>query len=72
MKNPERQRSLDKKKYLESIRLDSDQNGKMIYCQVCNYKSIFGDCIKSQAEKDQYHYCATAYNRMKRKKHCTK
>ena len=72
MKNPERQRSLDKKKYLESIRLDSDQSGKMIYCQVCNYKDVFGGCVKSQLEKDQHYYCATAYNRMRRNKHCTK
>ena len=72
MKNPERQRSLDKKKYLESKRLGSDQSGKMDYCQVCDYKCVFGGCVKSQEEKDKHHYCATAYNRMQRKNNCTK
>lgn len=72
MKNPERQKSLDKKKYLESKKLGSDQSGKMDYCQVCEYKCISGGCVKSQAEKDKHHYCATAYNRMIRKSHCTK
>lgn len=72
MKNSERQKSLDKKKYLESERLGSDQSGKMIYCQGCEYKCAFRGCLKSQEEKDQHHYCATAYNRMRRKNICTK
>lgn len=68
MTNTERQRSLDKKKLLESIENDCDMSGKMNYCFHCEYQTcaVNGGCEMSQEDKEKLNPCATAYNRMRR------
>lgn len=67
MKNNERQKSLDKKKWIESEKNDFDMSGFMPYCQVCKERDcIDGGCIATQEEREGQCLCATAYNRMKR------
>lgn len=70
MKNIERQRSLDKKKWYASEKNGLDMGGKMNYCKYCSYTAIDTEyigkdrCIISQEEKENRCICATAYNRM--------
>lgn len=65
MTNIERQRSLDKKKYLESERQGMDLSGKMFYCNRCDYQ--YGNlCTVTQNFKDKVCPCATAFNRGQR------
>jgi hypothetical protein len=75
MKNVERQRSLDRKKWLESEKMCFDMSGKMPYCDYCGMQGF--DCILNKyvlenicttphEEREQKCLCATAYNRMKR------
>lgn len=67
MKNTERQRSLDREKWYKSLANDSDQSGKMEYCQFCNKRGLFDSCEADQRIRESACLCATAYNRMKRK-----
>jgi len=67
MKNIERQRSLDRKKWYASLTYDSDQSGKMDYCQHCQKQGIFETCEADQRVRESSCLCATAYNRMKRR-----
>ena len=75
MKNPELQKSLDKRKYLESQRVGYDKAGDMSYCSVCEFSAH----CESRASKKRCDYggtigdfekvpypCATAYNRCRR------
>lgn len=67
MKNTERQKSLDRKKWYKSLANDSDQSGKMEYCQFCDKRGLFDNCEADQRIRESVCLCATAYNRMKRK-----
>lgn len=68
MTNKERQKSLDKKKWLESEKKGEDLSGKMYVCGWCKNKTrMFGECTASQEEREQKCLCATAYNRMQRR-----
>lgn len=75
MKNPELQKALDKRKYLESQAKKVDLAGAMPYCSVCE----FSVTCETRATKKRCDYggttgdfdkvpypCATAYNRMVR------
>lgn len=78
MTNKERQKSLDKKKWLESEKKGKDMSGYMEQCHMCDECEIvqgYKDgnphlslrCKASQEEREQKCLCATAYNRMYRK-----
>ena len=67
MTNKERQKSLDKKKWLESEKIGFDMSGKMNYCDACVDRYLFEErCGISQEERESTCRCASAYNRMKR------
>ena len=68
MTNRERQRSLDKKKWVASFENLCDMSGKMDYCDHCDRQAYDSDfhCEATQEEKEAQSLCATAYNRMRR------
>lgn len=67
MTNKERQRSLDKKKWFESIEENSDQSGKMYYCDHCpKQNTVFNTCDADQYSREMNCLCATAFNRSER------
>lgn len=66
MTNKERQRSLDKKKYIRSFNDNKDYTGEMFYCEACEFKSGIV-CTTSQAQREAGSLCAKAYNRLQRK-----
>lgn len=66
MTNTERQRSLDKKKWVESEKSGIDKSGIMIYCSYCEYCSSGFKCKATQQEREARSLCAKAYNRLKR------
>ena len=67
MTNQERQKSLDKKKWIESEKQGKDMTGNMDYCNHCYYQEICRDTqFIPQEEREEYCLCAKAYNRMKR------
>lgn len=67
MTNKERQKSLDKKKWLESQTKNLDCNGIMFYCVKCQYRSKEFVCLASQEKRETLCLCAKAYNRAQRK-----
>lgn len=66
MTNNERQKSLDKKKYLYSQELGRDLSGAMVYCEFCD-KAVSNKCTATQEEREENCICARAFNRMQRK-----
>ena len=67
MTNKERQKSLDKKKWLESEKQGCDLSGAMEYCSCCSECDWWLDiCTATQEERESKCLCATAYNRMQR------
>lgn len=67
MTNKERQKKLDKKKWLASEKNGEDLSGKMPYCEYCHNRYLFEErCGIDQTERYHTGACATAYNRMKR------
>ena len=67
MTNIERQKSLDKKKWIASERAGTDQSGKMLWCDSCKYGTRDFKCEIGQAQREKECACARAYNAMKRK-----
>ena len=65
MTNKERQKSLDKSKWLCSERDNKDLSGKMVYCTLCRHQTKDG-CNAAQEERESKCLCAKAYNRAKR------
>lgn len=70
--NIERQKSLDKQKWLESENQGHDMSGCMLYCECCEkadhtHPTENGKCYASQEEREQNCLCAKAFNRMKRR-----
>ena len=68
MTNKDRQRSLDKKKWLESQQQGFDMSGCMLYCEKCeyaNHDTDYGYCKASQEERESKTLCAKAYNRIR-------
>lgn len=63
MTNAERQRSLDKKKWLESELCGIDRSGTMVYCAYCNYRNNTFVCQAEQKLRENECLCAKAYNR---------
>ena len=68
MTNIERQKSLDKKKYLASQMYKRDLSGNMIYCAKCEYVNCTHTCRATQKERENGNLCAKAYNRLMRVK----
>jgi hypothetical protein len=72
MKNIDRQKSLDKKKWVISKRNEMDMSGKMYYCKKCTHKTDDTEyvctfkCTATQEERESQRLCATAYNRLAR------
>jgi hypothetical protein len=71
MRNDERQRSLDKKKWTESQEQGFDMSGCMLYCAYCEHADHThptenGKCHASQEKREKLCLCAKAYNRMAR------
>lgn len=69
MTNGERQKALDKKKYGASTMLERDMSGEMPYCDFCMCQAVSGNektCNSTQENREQFLWCAKAYNRMKR------
>ena len=65
MTNKERQKSLDKKKWIASEKKKLDYSGLMDYCRYCMHKD-WVQCTAPQQEREALCLCARAYNRMKR------
>ena len=73
MLNKQRQKSLDKKKWLESQQQGFDMSGCMPYCEFCEFADHShptenGKCYATQDERESNHLCAKSFNRMARKK----
>ena len=66
MTNQERQKQLDKQKWLRSKQYDEDLSGKMPYCITCDRKNCLHRCTAIQKEREEYCLCAKAYNKLKR------
>lgn len=66
MTNEQRQKSLDKKKWLMSEECEQDLSGEMIYCEFCGC-SAHKNCTATQEEREKGCLCAKAFNRMKRR-----
>ena len=66
MTNKQRQKSLDKKKWLDSEIAERDLSGSMYYCTYCAGTEGYERCCYSQEEREQYNLCAKAYNRLQR------
>lgn len=68
MTNRERQRSLDKKKWLESEKQGYDMAGLMDYCDFCDCADDvrWDYCAYSDEQMVADCKCAKAYNRMVR------
>lgn len=67
MKNKERQKQLDKQKWIVSEQNEYDMSGFMSYCECCtNRGGLHGECQATQEERTTKCYCATAYNRLVR------
>ncbi len=69
MKNSDRQKSLDKRKWLASEKAGTDLSGKMDYCKHCFYQGINihhggGCCFGKREDIEQESSCAKAYNLM--------
>lgn len=69
MTNKERQKSLDKKKWIVSEKENFDKTGEMPYCFHCLWQSVYLVCEASQEKRESKCLCATAYNRMMRCNH---
>lgn len=66
-KNIERQRSLDRKKWVQSEKQGKDLSGARDYCECCKYQinTCYAiGCSASQEEREAKSLCAKAYNRM--------
>lgn len=67
MKNIERQKALDKKKWFLSEKQNFDMSGFMLYCEYCeNRGGLHGECQIKQLDREMNCVCARAYNRMVR------
>jgi hypothetical protein len=73
--NKERQKSLDKKKWLKSEKKGMDMSGEMLHCPYCEKRTprdwqsdgfLRHGCTATQEERETACLCATAYNRMQR------
>ena len=67
MTNKERQKDLDKQKWVRGVEVDCNPSGTMYYCSSCKYSNGY-TCSKTQAELEADCLCAKAYNRMVRGK----
>lgn len=65
MKNCERQKSLDRQKWLMSQEVGEDLSGEMTYCEFCGC-AVDKKCTATQEERVATCLCARAFNRMKR------
>lgn len=66
MKNTERQKLLDKEKWLYSEEIKCDCTGYMAYCEYCDYQADLGGCLACQTEREEKSLCARAFNRQHR------
>lgn len=69
MTNRQRQKCLDKAKWLESEKQGHDMGGCMLYCQYCehadhSHPTESGKCYASYEEMSKNCYCATAFNKL--------
>lgn len=64
MKNTERQKSLDAKKYIESEKQGKDMSGAMPWCAYCPQKGELDTCIAPHESRVLSSLCARAYNKM--------
>lgn len=73
MTNKERQKSLDKQKWLASEQKGEDMSGQMPYCLHCQWfdsELVYGGSVvrwcncEPKEEREIKCYCATAYNRL--------
>jgi hypothetical protein len=60
----ERQKQLDKRKWLRSKQYGEDLSGRMIYCHYCVKQTCTHRCVATQKEREGYLLCAKAYNKM--------
>lgn len=70
MTNEQRQKALDKSKWLASEVVGWDRSGAEMYCDYCDKQVVnttrYGTCTATQAERESKCLCAKAYNRMHR------
>lgn len=62
MNNKDRQKSLDKKKWLESEKQGVDVSGIMVICDYCTACTV-NTCTATQEERESQCLCAKAYNK---------
>ena len=72
MTNLQRQKWLDKKKWLESEKEDTDKSGEMNYCDYCLWQDDGLYCMADQEYIETGCLCAKAYNAMYHKKGANK
>ena len=68
MTNKERQKQLDKRKWIESEKEGYDKGGYMSYCDHCLWQDSWLNCTANQEDRVDNELCAKAYNRMYREK----
>lgn len=69
MKNTDKQKKLDKRKWFASIEANKDMGGYMDYCEYCDkIDPVFGGCSATQVQREKLSICATADNRRERAK----
>ena len=73
MTNKERQKSLDKMKWLASEDMGFDRSGTELWCDFCQKQRVNDardnwTCTATQEEREGQCLCATAYNRMQRER----
>ena len=64
MTNSEKQKWLDKKKWLESEKENTDKSGEMPYCNYCLWQDEGLYCMAEQEYIEKACLCAKAYNAM--------
>lgn len=63
MKNADRQKKLDEKKWLSSEKYEKDLSGNMWYCLKCEKMNCRHNCTSTQKEREEKSLCAIAYNK---------
>ena len=67
MTNLQRQKQLDKAKWLESESFKTDLSGNMGHCDYCEFQNNF-HCPISQLDREMNCICAKSYNKMTKEK----
>ena len=71
MTNKERQKWLDKRKWVDSELVKRDMSGEYLHCDYCKHQKFIRsdkhECTASQQEREINCLCAVAYNKFYRR-----